>query len=76
MSKVRDRKGAARRLARSNRPPRELIDELYLATLSRHPTAREQELMLRVFSESANRQEAVEDVLWALLNTRGFVYNH
>jgi hypothetical protein len=33
--------------------------------------------MLRAFAEAGDdRQSAVEDVLWALLNTRGFVYNH
>ena len=37
MSKVRARKGTARRLARSGKPPREIIDELYLGTLSRYP---------------------------------------
>ena len=32
--------------------------------------------MMGVFSEAGDdRQAAVEDVLWALLNTRGFVYN-
>ncbi len=77
MSKVRARQGTARRLARSAKAPREIIDELYLATLSRYPTAKERALMLKAFAEAeGDRQEAVEDVLWALLNTRGFVYNH
>jgi hypothetical protein len=77
MSKIRDRNGAARRLANSKMPPREIIDELYLSTLSRYPTDAERTLMLRVFTEAGeDRQAAVEDVLWALLNTRSFVYNH
>jgi hypothetical protein len=77
MGKVRSRKGVARVLARSAKAPRDLVDELYLSTLSRYPTPKEQALMLGVFAESGtDRQEAVEDVLWALLNTREFVYNH
>ena len=33
--------------------------------------------MLRAFAEAEDdRQAAVEDILWALMNTRGFVYNH
>lgn len=77
MSKIRARDGVARRLAKSNKAPREIIDELYLGTLSRFPTDAERSLMLNVFTEAGDdRQGAVEDVLWALLNTRGFVYNH
>jgi hypothetical protein len=77
MNKVRSREGIARRLARSDKPPREVIDALYLGILSRYPTAREQTLMLRVFAEAgSDRQSAVEDILWALLNSRSFVYNH
>ncbi len=76
-SKIRARDGIARRLAKSNKTPREIIDELYLGTLSRYPTDQERTVMLRVFAEAGeDRQGAVEDVLWALLNTRSFVYNH
>ncbi|MBM4069598.1 MAG: DUF1549 domain-containing protein [Planctomycetes bacterium] len=77
MNKIRARQGTARKLARSDKTPAAIIDELYLGTLSRFPSEREREVMLRVFTESGDdRQAAVEDVLWALLNTRGFVYNH
>ncbi|MBI1832272.1 MAG: DUF1549 domain-containing protein [Planctomycetes bacterium] len=77
MNKIRARTGAARRLANSKLMPAEIVDELYLSTLSRFPTDAERARMLRVFTESGpDRQAAVEDVLWALLNTRGFVYNH
>jgi hypothetical protein len=77
MGKIQSRHGTARRLARSGKAPREIIDELYLGTLSRFPSAKERALMLKVFSEAVDdRRVAGEDVLWALVNTRGFVYNH
>ena len=76
-AKIRSRQGTVRRLASSKMPPREIVDELYLSTLSRFPNEAERTLMLRVFTESeGDRQAAVEDVLWALLNSRSFVYNH
>jgi hypothetical protein len=76
-SKIRARTGTARRLANSKMTPREIIDELYLSTLSRYPTGTERTLMLRVFTDAGDdRPAAVEDVLWALLNSRSFVYNH
>jgi hypothetical protein len=77
MSKIHHRQGTARKLAGAKLTPREIVDEVYLATLSRFPSEPERERMLRVFTEAgADRQAAVEDVLWALLNTRSFVYNH
>jgi hypothetical protein len=77
MSKVRARQGNARRLALSDKKPTEIIDELYLSTLSRYPNESERTLMAKVFEDAGtDRLSAVEDVLWALLNTRGFVYNH
>jgi len=77
MAKIRSRQGAARRLARSDKMPREIIDEIYLGTLSRFPNEQERAVMLRVFADAAeDRQGAVEDVLWALMNSRSFVYNH
>jgi len=76
MSKIHDRQGTARKLAGARRMPREIIDELYLSTLARYPNEQERALMLRFFTNAGDQQTAVEDVLWALLNTREFVYNH
>jgi hypothetical protein len=77
MDKIHARDGTARKLAKSAKTPREIVDELYLGTLSRYPTQAERSRMLQVFAEAGeDRQAATEDVLWALLNTRSFVYNH
>lgn len=77
MTKIHARTGTARRLANSAKTPADIIDDLYLGTLSRFPTEPERTVMLRVFADAGpDRQGAVEDVLWALLNSRSFVYNH
>jgi len=73
--KITHRRGRARQLAASKRSPVQIIDELYLNTLSRFPSQDEKELMLQAFTES-DRREATEDVLWALLNSKEFVFNH
>ncbi|MCI0431664.1 MAG: DUF1549 and DUF1553 domain-containing protein, partial [Rhodospirillales bacterium] len=76
-AKISAREGVARRLANSKKSPKEIIEELYLGTLSRFPSEKEESVMLRYFTEAgADRRAAVEDVLWGLLNTRSFVYNH
>jgi hypothetical protein len=50
----------------------ELIDELYLRTLSREPTAKERKTALKVCSSTKNRAAVFEDVFWALLNSSEF----
>jgi hypothetical protein len=74
--KIAHRKGIARRLAASSRTNDEIADEIYLSTLSRFPNADEIKLMSAAFVAAAtNRHQAVEDILWAVLNTKEFLYN-
>ena len=75
--KLSHRDGLARRLAGSQMQPGEIIDEIYLSTLSRFPSEQERELMLQAFEPNgSDRAAAAEDVLWALLNSKEFVFNH
>jgi uncharacterized protein DUF1549/uncharacterized protein DUF1553 len=53
----------------------ERLKLLYRAALSRNPTPEELAVMLRHL-ESRPPQAAYEDVLWALLNTKEFLFNH
>jgi hypothetical protein len=75
--KLRARAGTVRRLAASPLPPAELVDELYLSTLSRYPREKERAALLALFQgPGTSRAEAVEDALWSLLNTKEFTFNH
>ncbi|MEQ9409533.1 MAG: DUF1549 and DUF1553 domain-containing protein [Fuerstiella sp.] len=74
--KVAHRHGRARQLADSSLTPDDIIDELYLATLSRFPGEAERELMQEAFSASPDRRSVVEDLMWTLLNTKEFLFNH
>jgi hypothetical protein len=73
-AKLRAKSGTARRLADSDMKPEAIIDELYLGALSRRPTDAERKKLLEAFAENDHRV-AVEDVLWALLNSKEFLYN-
>jgi len=58
---------------------KEKINALFLATLSRFPTEKERSTFLDyINSGGANddKQAAVSDVFWALLNTSEFLLNH
>ncbi|HUG70105.1 MAG TPA: DUF1549 and DUF1553 domain-containing protein [Pirellulaceae bacterium] len=77
MAKVQHRHGKSRELASSDLTPAAIIDELYLGMLSRLPTGDERTLMLQAFDGTdVDRRAAVEDVQWALLNSKEFMFNH
>jgi hypothetical protein len=57
--------------------PAQIIEQLYLATLSRRPTPAEtQRLASHVHKHGADARKAYRDILWALLNSSEFALNH
>ncbi|MEX1042415.1 MAG: DUF1549 and DUF1553 domain-containing protein [Pirellulaceae bacterium] len=54
----------------------EIVDRIYIRSLSRKPTAEEREKLNAILAEDENRQRGLEDVFWAVLNSREFVFNH
>ena len=76
-TKLSSASGRARRLADSEKAPEEIVNELYLATLCRAPSAGELAVATAAFTaQKATRRTATEDVFWALLNSAEFVFNH
>ncbi|MGL4465074.1 MAG: DUF1553 domain-containing protein, partial [Planctomycetia bacterium] len=54
-----------------------VVDELYLATLSRRPSdAERQAAAAHLAVNEKNRRAALEDVAWALLNSKEFLLRH
>jgi hypothetical protein len=54
-----------------------LVEQLFLATLSRYPDPRERELAVSLLAApSADRRRVAEDLLWALLNHPEFLMQH
>lgn len=74
MAKVQGRRVQV--LAADSRDHQQRIDELYLAALSRSATADEQAALQKHIQGSPSEQAAYADVLWALLNTKEFLFNH
>ncbi|MCC6356094.1 MAG: DUF1553 domain-containing protein, partial [Verrucomicrobiae bacterium] len=58
--------------------PALVIRELYLRCLQRVPTGEEErDLLAKVdAAPEAERQQVLEDIFWALLNSKEFVFNH
>ena len=52
------------------------VETLYLCALNRYPTAAEQEHFVSRISEAENRNQALEDLVWVLLNSSELAWNH
>jgi hypothetical protein len=76
MAKIRSRTGQAATAAKQTLSPVETLDHLYLTVLARYPKPEEKEQLLPAFAESPDRREACEDIVWVLLNSKEFLYNH
>lgn len=76
MQKLNDRNGRLAQLLKDNKSDDEILDELFLATLSRLPKDAEREAFNNHRGDNRNRQAVFQDTLWALINTREFILNH
>ncbi|MGE3806270.1 MAG: DUF1549 and DUF1553 domain-containing protein, partial [Gemmataceae bacterium] len=53
-----------------------MVDEFYLITLSRPPRPEERQRAEELVKAAPNPKEGLQDLLWALLNSREFLFNH
>jgi hypothetical protein len=60
-------------LSKSGKTPREIVEAVYLTAFGRFPDEDEQKIGEAVFQKH-NRRQAIEDLLWALMNTPEFVF--
>ena len=57
-------------------PHEKIIEEIYIRCMTRKPTEKELTNLMELVGQEENKQQALEDVFWALLNSREFVFNH
>jgi hypothetical protein len=68
--------GRVEKLLKAKMPLQEIVEELYLVTLSRLPRPQEVERALFWIGRAPNQCEGVQDLLWVLMNSREFLFNY
>lgn len=53
-----------------------LLDEIYLSALARFPSTKERDSGRQFLAQAEKRGDAVMDLLWSVLNTREFLFQH
>ena len=64
------------KLLAAGKKPNEIMIELYLRCLGRPPTPEESASLEALFSDPEQTKATLEDVQWALLNSKEFIFNH
>jgi len=66
-----------RRLIKMNRDDNQLIKLIYVSVLSRLPTDQEYETVQEyLLNSDLNKDEVIGDLMWALINTKEFMFRH
>ena len=69
-----ERRGGLGKLVRSEGDDKQLVNRLYLSTLSRPASKKETGTAVSYVRRSENRTDAYEDILWALINSSEFIH--
>ncbi|WP_440594311.1 DUF1549 and DUF1553 domain-containing protein [Schlesneria sp.] len=68
--------GLVASLLGENLTPEQIVERLYIRCLSRKPTPDEISALRPLFAEGNDIKRSLEDIFWALLNSREFLFNH
>jgi hypothetical protein len=68
--------GVLKALKEQKLEPMQIVEALYISCLVRKPTEEEKAALSPMFAEGSDVNKALEDVFWALLNSREMLFNH
>lgn len=68
--------GVVKRGLEAGQTPQQIVEDLYQRALMRRPTPEEMERLSALVESVDDRAAALEDVFWAVLNSREFLFNH
>src|SRR5690606_23932973 len=64
------------RLLGEGKTPQEVVDEIYLRCLARTPTPEEREKFAALLGDAEKPKAELNDLFWAVLNSREYLFNH
>ena len=65
-----------KKLLDAKKTPEQVIETIYVRALTRKPTAEETRGLLAAVNGEMDTRRALEDIFWAVLNSREFIFNH
>ena len=75
-NKLRDDTGRVPQMLKAGKTDDAIINSLYLTALSRPPAAEEIAASKAHIARSSDRRQALEDIGWAILNCKEFLFQH
>lgn len=64
------------RLITAKKTDKEILEDIYLETLSRFPTKEDSDIALAHLAKAKDKRKGWEDIQWALINTKEFLFRH
>ena len=74
--KLTDKEGRISKLIEETTDDEAAFSNLYTATVSRRPTDLENQHCHSILADADDRRSGLEDILWTLINSREFTFNH
>ncbi|QDU53600.1 Bacterial Ig-like domain (group 2) [Gimesia panareensis] len=75
-TKLAAKTGRIEKLIKAKAADHDVFTEMYLAAFSRYPTKEELAKCDQIVKASKDKREGYQDVLWAISNSREFLFNH
>lgn len=76
--KIEAKEGRISRFLEASAEPKEIIETVYLAALSRRPMKSEEERLTVILQQTpaAEKRQVIEDLFWSVLTSKEFLFQH